>query len=386
MKNNFKDIFHHDYESHYLSPARINLIGEHIDYNGGKVLPAAISLNIEAWVRKNNEHVFRFYSLNMPKIYIHKLDNIKYDKENDWTNYPLGMIHTLRNNGYIIDQGLDIFYSSTIPTASGLSSSASLLDLTACILNNEFNLGLSREEIALYAKESENKFNGLACGIMDQAAISLGKKNHAVLIDTSKFDFNNQEYEYHNINLNDYTFVVMSTNKPRKLVESKYNERVDECNLALKLINDYYHLNYHNLCEIELNKLDEIKSFLPSLLYKRVKHVLTENKRVYDFIDSLKNNDIINLGKILNESDLSLKNDYEVTGLHLDTLTQASRFQPSCIGSRMTGAGFGGCAIALIKKDQFEDFKNKKIYIYQNKTNIIPSIYEVDIVDGVRKL
>ena len=235
----FERVFNAPFEHIYLAPARINLIGEHIDYNGGKVLPAAISLNVTAYVRKNNNKRINLYSTIYTDPVSFDLYDIEYKKEQDWANYPLGMFYILRKHGYIIDKGLDIYFISDIPPASGLSSSAAMLDLTGLILNEEFNLGISKKEIALLAKECENDFNGLACGIMDQAAIALGKKDHAILIDTSNFT-----YSYHPMLLNDYTFVVLSTNKHRLLTESKYNERVEECTKALNILKEHFDIFY----------------------------------------------------------------------------------------------------------------------------------------------
>ena len=380
MLKSFQSIFKEEYQSIYQAPARINLIGEHIDYNGGKVLPAAISLYIKAWVRKNNTKDVRLYSSLNDHLYIYPITNIEYKEEQGWTNYPLGMIYTLQKHGYNINEGLDIYYTSNIPAGSGLSSSACLLDLTCFILSEEFNLNISKKDIAIFAKESENDFNNLSCGIMDQAAISLGKEKKAILIDTANFS-----YEYKDIKLNDgYTIVVMSTNKPRKLTESKYNERVNECNIGLKTLQKEYKIN--NLCELSSNDLPKIKELLDPLIYKRVKHVITENERVYRFIEEMKDDNVYNMGQILNESDESLRCDYEVTGLHLDTLTSVSRNHPACLGSRMTGAGFGGCCIAIVKEKDIKDFTKVVKRKYYEVTNIKPSIMQVEIVDGVKKI
>ena len=374
----YQRVFGKPYTKKYICPARVNLIGEHIDYNGGKVLPAAISLYIYAYVRKNDNKEIRLYSGGFSNdIEIYDLDHISYKPEQGWTNYPLGMFHTLMGKGYKIDKGLDIYFISNIPPASGLSSSAAMLDLVGYILSKEFNLNLSMKEIALLAQYAENNFNGLACGIMDQAAIALGKKDHAVLIDTSNFS-----YEYKPIKLKDYTFVVLSTNKHRLLTESKYNERVDECNKALNILKKHYNIN--NLCELRSTELDNINKLLnDDLLFRRVRHLITENERVQAFIKYLAIGDEANLGRILNESDNSLREDYEVTGLHLDTITRISRSHPACLGARMTGAGFGGCGIALVKKNVIADFIKFVTDGYLETTGIKPDILNVDITSGV---
>lgn len=363
----------------YEAPARINLIGEHIDYNGGMVLPAAISLRTRCKFLKREDSKIILNSLNTNLKVERDLNDLEYDKKYDWANYPTGVVYTLINKGYKIDKGFEIEYDSNIPLGSGLSSSASILVLTCYALNSEFNLGLSNKEIALISQETEVKYCGLSCGIMDEAIIALGKKNKAILLDCATF-----EYEYIPIDFKDYTIAVLQTNKKRALTESKYNERVKECNTALEILKTKYNIN--NLCELKSTELDNIKSLInDDIIYKRVKHVIKENERVYEFKDALINNDLVKLGKLLNLSHESLKNDYETSGVHLDTIVEAAQNYKSCLGARMTGAGFGGCAIALVKKSDFEDFKKEVEEKYYNKTNIKASVYLVDINDGPLK-
>ncbi|MCH5180754.1 MAG: galactokinase [Erysipelotrichales bacterium] len=366
-------------EYKYRAPARINLIGEHIDYNGGKVLPCAISKYITALVSKRNDNIISISSTEIDKHFELNLSCIEYQKEYDWGNYVFGMFYTLLNEGYNISCGLNILVSSDIPLASGLSSSAALLDLICFLTNDIFNLKIENRDIAILAQKCENDFCGLKSGIMDEAAIALGKENKCMLLDCAKF-----EYKYYNLELNDYSFVVLKTNKPRKLVESKYNERVEECTKALNILKPIYDIE--NLCDLSTTELVNIKDYLnDDLLYRRVKHVITENNRVNEFIKALQDRKIDHLANILNDSHLSLKNDYEVSGMHLDAIVE-SAIHAGALGSRMTGAGFGGCAIALIKKSDFNGFKAKVEKEYFEKTNIIPDIFVVKIANGPKVL
>lgn len=375
----FTEVFKEKAQAMYAAPARINLIGEHIDYNGGKVLPCAISCFITGCVSKRNDDLIVTYSTNYSNQYSISLDDINYQKSNNWANYVFGVFKILKQEGYVVKNGLNILIDSQIPLGSGLSSSAALLDLVLFIVNDQFNLNLDLKTIAHLAQKTENEFCGLKCGIMDQAAIALGKKDKAILLDCNKF-----EYEYEDIDLGDYSFVVLKTNTPRSLVESKYNVRVEECQAALNVLKNVYRVN--NLSELKASNLNEIKSLLNNdVIYRRTKHVVTENDRVMRFINALKKKDIQMLGQILVESHQSLKNDYEVTGIHLDTIVDAA-INAGAIGARMTGAGFGGCAIALIKTSEYNFFKEKVDYFYFNKFQIHPDIFRVDIVDGPKRI
>ena len=375
----FEQVFSRNVESIYRAPARINLIGEHIDYNGGKVLPCAISCYIKGLVSKRDDNKIICYSTNFEDQHECSLDSINYDKANNWANYVFGVFDILQKQGYKITHGLNIMVDSNIPLGSGLSSSAALLDLICYIANDQFKLGVDLKTIAKLALKTENEFCGLKCGIMDEAAIALGKVNKAILLDCAKF-----EYEYKPISLGDYSFVVLKTNKPRNLVESKYNERVEECQKALSIIIKKYKIK--NLCELKVDDLDDIKALLNNeVLYKRVKHVVTENDRVAQFVKAMEEGDIYLMGCLLCESHNSLRDDYEVTGAHLDTIYNAA-IQSGAIGARMTGAGFGGCAIALIKNSDFETFKEDVSSFYFDKLGIHPDVLKIDIVDGPNKI
>ena len=375
----FKQVFNKDVEAIYRAPARVNLIGEHIDYNGGKVLPCAISCYIKGLVSKREDGLILAYSTNYSNTFSCSIKNINYFKENDWSNYVFGVFDILKQERYSIPFGLNILLDSNIPLGSGLSSSAALLDLVLYIANDMYNLNLDLKTIARLAQKTENEFCGLKCGIMDQAAIALGKKDKAILLDCNRF-----ECEYQDIDLGEYSFVILKTNTPRNLVDSKYNERVEECQKALSLVKS--RLNVNTLCELKTNQLEEVKELIDDeLVYKRVRHVVTENDRVNRFMSALEKKDIKELGNLLNQSHQSLKEDYEVTGLYLDSIVEAA-LESNAVGARMTGAGFGGCAIALIRTIEFPQFKRKVESIYYQKTGINPEVFQVDIVDGPTKI
>ena len=327
---------------------------------------------------KRDDSTISAYSSNLNTGHSIDLNNIKYLKENDWTNYVFGVFYTLRASGYSIPFGLNILVDSQIPLGSGLSSSAALLDLITYICNDIYKLDISMKNIAKLAQKCENSFCGLRCGIMDEAAIALGLRNKCLLLDCATFT-----YEYIDLDLGNYTFVVMKTNKPRALVESKYNERVDECERGLKEIQKEF--DVANLCELKEEDLPKIKELVEDeVVYRRVRHVIKENARVYSFVHSLRNHNILRLGTLLNESHQSLKEDYEVTGVHLDTIVEAA-MKAGAIGARMTGAGFGGCAIALIEKENYKQFKEDVENYYYAKLNIMPEVFNVDICDGPTK-
>ncbi|MCR5112780.1 MAG: galactokinase [Acholeplasmatales bacterium] len=373
----YNQLFGSDIKSSYKAPARVNLIGEHIDYNGGKVLPATIGLYTYGYFSFRDDNEIHLYSLNTRKLVIRKLDDIDYNEENGWGSYPLGVVRILNLTNNQVNKGFNIMYASNIPLGSGLSSSAAILDLTAYILNNEFNLGYDNKEVSLIGVRAEREYCGLSCGIMDEAAIALGKKNKAILIDCAKY-----EYEYLPFELGDYRLLVMKTNKPRSLTDSKYNERVNECNQALSVLKKHY--NIENLTELKSEELNNIEKYLNNdVLFRRVRHVVTENERVYQFKDALIKGDVKLLGKLFNESHQSLRDDYEVTGTHLDSLTDLARTEKGCLGARMTGAGFGGCAIAIVHKDSVEHFKSSVNSGYYKALHIRSEILECEIPDGV---
>ena len=379
LENKFKTIFGCNSLGAYRTPARVNLIGEHIDYNGGKVLPCAISYFMTGLYSLNKNKKIVAYSNNFDSKFSANLETISYKKRNSWSNYVFGVFAILHQEGYKINQGMNILIDSNIPLGAGLSSSASLLDLVFFIVNDVLSLGMDLEKIAKLAQKTENEFCGLRCGIMDQAAIALGQKNKAILLDCGNF-----KYEYKDMALRTYSFVVLKTNIPHNLVKSKYNERVDECNRALEILKQKF--NIDNLCQLYEYQLPECEKLLNDpILFKRVRHVVTENERVQQFSAAMTAGKVEEMGRLLCESHKSLKEDYEVTGDYLDTIVDAS-MNAFAIGARMTGGGFGGCAIALIKNRYFEDFRFRVDKEYFAKLKVHPDIEEVDIVDGPIKL
>ena len=337
----------------YFAPGRVNLIGEHTDYNGGHVFPCALTIGTYAIVRKREDRNFRFYSTNFESLGVIEasLDNLKYDKALDWTNYPLGVVWAFIEKGYPVDYGFDMLLFGNIPNGSGLSSSASVEVVTGVALRDLFGYDdISMIDIALFGQYSENNFNGVNCGIMDQFAIAMGKKDQAIFLDTSDLS-----YTYAPIKLANEKIVIACSNKKRGLGDSKYNERRAECEEALSELQtklDIKALGELSEEEFEANK-DLIKS---EVRQRRAKHAVYENQRTLKAVDALKAGNLEEFGKLMNASHVSLRDDYEVTGIELDTLVENAWEQEGVIGSRMTGAGFGGCTVSIVKTDCVDKF------------------------------
>ncbi|MDT2728291.1 galactokinase [Enterococcus gallinarum] len=366
----------------YFAPGRINLIGEHTDYNGGYVFPASITIGTYGVARKRADKQIRLYSENFPEkgIITFSLDDLEYRKEDDWTNYPKGVIRYLKAAGHAIDSGIEIAFYGNIPNGAGLSSSASIELLTGVILDDLFGLVIERLELILTGKKVENEFIGVNSGIMDQFAIGMGKKDHALLLDTNTLAYDLVPAEF-----GDYVVAIMNTNKRRELADSKYNERRGECEEALKRLQTKLKIQ-------SLGELDEATFFAhtsliedPTLI-KRAKHAVTENQRTLKAKAALEAGDLESFGHLLDASHASLRDDYEVTGIELDTLVAAAQEQPAVLGARMTGAGFGGCAIALVKKSEWEAFATAVKESYREKIGYETDIYQASIDDGARKL
>lgn len=380
---NLEDIFYKVFDANveyvYKTPGRVNLIGEHIDYNGGVVLPAAISRYVYLYVSIRVDKKIKISSSYFGTTFERSLDDVEYRKEDDWATYGFGVFYILQKLGHVIPKGLNILIDSTIPLASGLSSSSAFLDAMLFMLNDLFRLKISKTDLVHIAKRVENEYCGVATGVMDQSSIMFGEKNKAVLLNTRDIS-----YELVEINLGDYTFAILQTNKERRLVESKYNERVSECGDALKLIKENYK-DIEYLTDLKIDDLVKVQSFMPDVLFRRTRHIVTEQQRVYDFVAKLKDGNIKKLGEILNLSHESLKSDYEVTGVHLDTICELARIN-GAVGARMTGAGFGGCALAIVRKDEFNAFKEKIIAGYKEKLDINADVFTVDIVRGPKRM
>src|ERR1700744_2913172 len=380
MKNNlyqeFKRIFNKDAENAYFSPGRVNLIGEHIDYNGGLVMPCAITFGTYVLTAPNNEGIFRFRSLNFDdKLDIPVQESYRKTGES-WFNYPLGIIEYFLKDGHQL-QGLDLLYYGDIPISSGLSSSASIEVVTAYMLNDLFGCGYSKLELVQLSKEVENVFIGVSCGIMDQFAVAFGEKDKALMLNCDTL-----EYKAVDTNLGEYVLAIINTNKPRKLAESKYNERVQECQLALKSLQQ--ELDIQNLCDIDSATFEKHKHLItdPTVL-KRATHVVEENDRVKLAAKALAANNLTEFGRLMYASHDSLRDLYEVSGKELDTVVEYSRTNPNVAGARMTGAGFGGCAITLVKSDAFDEFSRGVIDYYTDNIGYAPSVYSSLIGNGV---
>lgn len=380
LKKEFINIYGDGEIEYFFSPSRVNLIGEHIDYNGGKVLPLAIEIGTYSLVRKRDDDVLNFASLNMDLKVETDLNSIDYRKEDGWTNYPKGVVSILMEEGFHAS-GMDILIYGNIPNGAGLSSSASLELLMAEIVNNLFNDGkIDRVTLVKISQRAENEFVGVNCGIMDQFVIGMGKKDKAILLDT-----NTLEYSYVDMDLKNYTLVIMNTNKRRELSDSKYNERRDECERALEILEK--HKSIRNLCDLTSEDFEEVKSYLEDeVLRRRVEHVVYENERVYLAYNALKDGDIERVGELLKQSHTSLKDLYEVTGKELDTIVDIANRSEFSVGARMTGAGFGGCAIAIVEKEKTKEFIEEVGKEYKEKIGYEAEFYESDAGDGTKKI
>lgn len=362
----------------YFSPGRVNLIGEHIDYNGGLVFPAAISIGTYGVAKLRQDDRVRLFSLNYKElnmIEVH-LSNLDYQPKHGWANYAKGIFYFLLREGYPMTSGMDLYISGDLPTASGLSSSASLEVLVAFIANDLYQFGLSKVELAKMSQRVENEYMGMHCGIMDQLIIASGMKDKAMLMNTATLEMIPTDATFEG-----YQWVIMNTNYKRKTTDSKYNERVAECTRALSILKETFQVNH--LCALKSDLLPTIQGLLQDeLLFKRVRHVITEQQRTFDAMEAMRQGDPNGFGKLLNQSHESLKNDYEVTGVHLDTLVKSAT-RHGAIGARVTGAGFGGCAIALVKTDYIETMKQSVQTDYRKITGLEAAFYEVRFTDGV---
>lgn len=363
----------------YFAPGRVNLIGEHTDYNGGHVFPCALTIGTYGVFRKRTDSKMRFYSVNFPDAGVLEgdLNDLKPKKEAGWSNYPVGMVWTFIEKGHKIDTGFDMLIYGTIPDASGLSSSASVHMLTAVAIRDLYGIeGVSNIDIALFGQYAENHFNGVNCGIMDQFAISMGKKDNAIYLDTS-----NLEYEYAPIKLDAMKIVIACSNKKRGLGDSKYNERRAECETALSELQkvvDIKTLGDLTEEEFEAHK-DAIKD---EVRQRRARHAVYENQRTKRAVEVLKHGDVEEFGRLMNASHISLRDDYEVTGKELDTLVEEAWKADGVVGSRMTGAGFGGCTVSIVKTDCVDNFIRQVGTVYESTIGYKADFYVVEIGDG----
>lgn len=362
----------------YFAPGRVNLIGEHTDYNGGHVFPCALTIGTYGVARKRADSRLRFFSMNFEKLGMieSSLEELKPSKEAGWTNYPKGVMWAFGEKGMKVPQGMDLMLFGNIPNGSGLSSSASVEVLTGYILKEFFGFNVTNQDIALIGQYSENNFNMVNCGIMDQFAIAMGKKNCAIFLDTADLSF-----EYAPIALEGAKIVIASSNKKRGLGDSKYNERRSECETALAELQE--EIEIASLGDLDEETFEKHKDAIHSeVRRRRAKHAVYENRRTIRAVEALKRNDVEEFGQLMNASHVSLRDDYEVTGIELDTLVEEAWKVPGVIGSRMTGAGFGGCTVSIVKDDSIDSFIEQVGKAYEAKIGYSADFYVVEIGDG----
>ena len=382
LYNKFKNLFGYEAESKFFAPGRVNLIGEHTDYNGGHVFPCAIHRGTYALVKKRDDKKFRMYSENFENFGIIEflLDNLVNEKKHKWVNYPKGVVKMFIEAGYKIDSGFDVLFYGNIPNGSGLSSSASIEIVTSIILKDLYNLDIDMVEMVKLSQKAENQFIGVNSGIMDQFAVGMGKKDNAILLDC-----NTLKYSYAPVILKDEVLVIGNTNKKRGLADSKYNERRAECEEALKDLQK--ELDIQSLGELSVEEFNKSEKLIKNEINrKRAKHAIYENQRTIKAQKELMEGNLEEFGRLMNESHVSLRDDYEVTGIELDTMVEIAWNQEGVIGSRMTGAGFGGCTISIVKKNAVDKFIANVGKEYKERVGLNADFYVVNISDGAKKL
>lgn len=362
----------------YFAPGRVNLIGEHTDYNGGHVFPCALTMGTYGVARKRQDNKLRFYSMNFDGLGVieSSLDDLVPDKKAGWTNYPKGVMWAFEQRGMKIPFGMDLLLNGNIPNGSGLSSSASVEVLTGFILRDFYGFEVSNQDLALIGQFSENKYNKVNCGIMDQFAIAMGKKNNAIFLDTATLSF-----EYAPIKLENAKIVIACSNKKRGLGDSKYNERRSECETALAEMQQVVKIK--TLGDLDEATFEKFKAIIKTdVRRKRAKHAVYENQRTIRAVEALQKNDVKLFGELMNASHVSLRDDYEVTGIELDTLVEEAWKVEDVIGSRMTGAGFGGCTVSIVKDEAIDSFIEQVGKAYEAKIGYAADFYVVEIGDG----
>jgi galactokinase len=363
----------------FFSPGRVNLIGEHTDYNGGFVFPCALNYGTYLMIRKNNTNKLRFSTLNFQDDVVITISDHFINEKKSWVNYPLGVMEEFLKKNISL-AGMDLLYYGDVPNGAGLSSSASIEMVTAVAVNILFNAALDTLELVKMSQRAENMFVGMNCGIMDQFAVGFGKKDHAIYLDCDTL-----KYENVPLRLDGYSLVITNTNKRRGLTDSKYNERRSECDKAVDLLQAYKPIR--NLSQLGVDEISILDKYISDpVVRRRAKHVISENGRVLEAVKVLRDNNIIRFGELMNQSHDSLKDDYEVTGRELDTLVYEGRKLRGVIGTRMTGAGFGGCTVSIVKKEDTQAFITDLSQIYTRITGLKPDFYLPEIGDGAREL
>ena len=382
---NFTEKFYEKYGNRsekpvlFFSPGRVNLIGEHTDYNGGFVFPCALNYGTYLLIRKAKGNTLKFSTINFNDDSEAELKGLFLNTGKKWINYPLGVINEFIKKGVKLS-GLEFLYYGDVPNGAGLSSSASIEMVTSVALNEFFNAALSTLDLVKMSQKAENEFVGMNCGIMDQFAVGFGKKDHAIFLNCDTLSFENVP-----LILTDCSLIITNTNKRRGLTDSKYNERRSECDKAVELLQLYKPIR--NLSELNNGEINILEKYIKDpVIRKRAKHVISENDRVIEAVSALKKNNIKRFGELMNQSHDSLKDDYEVTGIELDTLVYEGRKLPGVIGSRMTGAGFGGCTISIVKKADSAKYMTTLSTTYQKKTGLVPDFYQPEIGDGARRI
>ncbi len=380
MKQEFINVYGEGGEViEFFSPGRVNLIGEHIDYNGGFVFPCALDFGTYAAVRLRDDNMVNFATLNFDKKVALDLNDVTYKKEDDWTNYPKGVIKEFQNRGHDV-KGFDVLYYGNIPNGSGLSTSASLEVLTGVIVNDLFDCKEDMIDIVKMSQSAENNFVGVNCGIMDQFAVGMGKKDHAILLDC-----NTLEYNYVPLILDGVKIVIGNTKKRRGLADSKYNERRNECDTALTEIQAK--LDIGSLCEMDGPTFESHRYLITNKIARdRVEHAVYENVRTKNAKAALEAGDIATFGQLMNQSHNSLRDLYEVSGVELDTMVEEARKIDGTIGARMTGAGFGGCTVALVKEEAVEKFIEEVGKNYEARIGLTPEFYVANVGQGAGRL
>jgi galactokinase len=375
----FKEKFKSEDYRTFFAPGRVNLIGEHTDYNGGYVFPCALDFGTYLIIRKNGTDSLNFASINMELEKTVDVNSTFEKQGSEWTNYVLGVLKEFQKKELKLE-GMDFLFYGNIPNKSGLSSSASLEVVTAYAINSMYNCNFDRVELSLISQRAEREFVGVTCGIMDQFIIANGKTEHALALDCNTLKFEEVPCE-----IGDYRIVIGNTCKSRGLADSKYNERVAECAEAVENISNERKIG--TLCELTNQEFETLSANIENPVVKaRARHAISENQRVFKAIDALKANQLEEFGQLMNQSHNSLRDDYEVTGFELDTMVEEARKIEGTIGARMTGAGFGGCTVSLVHKDSVEEFIKTVGENYENKTKLTPEFYVANVGDGVTEL
>jgi len=380
LKAAFEAAYGKQAEAVYFAPGRVNLIGEHTDYNGGSVFPCALSFGTYLLLSKNDEKFVNFRSMNQPEVTKLGLNELTTPLENSWVNYPLGVFAQYIKRGVEIKTGYDILIWGNVPNGAGLSSSAALEVVTAFALNEQLGTGFNRTVLAQIGQKAEHEFAFVNCGIMDQFASANGAKDHAIHLNCDTLEF-----ELVPVKLEGVKILISNTHSPHKLDSGAYNQRVAECKLAVEQLNKVRPIKF--LAELTEAEFKEIESAITDpVAHKRARHVVGEVQRTKDAVKALKAGDLTLFGKLMNASHVSLRDDYEVTGLQLDTMAEEAWKIDGVIGSRMTGGGFGGCTVSLVKDEAIDTFIEKVGAAYEAKTSIKPQFYIAEIGNGACKI